>query len=87
MKVLIRNSLTGLYVADRTKIPLPAPGELPWTDTTEKARDFKLIDRAVDCIAVWKLENVQIAFAFDTSTTRGITMVSLEKVAVDVFAR
>ncbi len=54
MRTILRNSSTGLYFA----------GAGSWTADPAAARDFRLIDRALDFIAKWRLRDVRVAFAF-----------------------
>ena len=87
MKVLIRNFRTGLYLADRTKIPPPSPGQLPWTNDPEKAHDFKLIDRVAEWVSLWRLEHVEIGFGFNLRGSTSITVVPLEKAVGVAYAQ
>ena len=54
MKTLLRDVTTGLYFQ----------GPDRWTGNPAEARDFKAIDRAVEFVRQWKLDGVELAFAF-----------------------
>jgi len=54
MRTLLRNTVTGLYFQ----------GPDRWTSDPAQARDFKLIDRALEFIENWRLQNMELAFAF-----------------------
>lgn len=70
MRTLLRNTATGLYFQGPDK----------WTSDPAQARDFKLIDRAIEFIETWSLRDMELAFAF-----RGyhhVTGVPIEKIAL-----
>ena len=70
MRTLLRNTATGLYFQ----------GPDRWTSDPAQARDFKLIDRAIQFIETWSLRDMELAFAF-----RGynqVTGVPIEKIAL-----
>ncbi len=54
MRTLLRNTVTGLYFQ----------GPDQWTSDPAVARDFKMIDRALNFIDTRKLKNMELAFAF-----------------------
>jgi len=54
MRTLLRNTATGLYFQ----------GPDRWTSDPAQARDFKLIDRALDFIDTFRLKDMELAFAF-----------------------
>jgi len=68
MKTLLRNVATGLYFQGPDK----------WTGDAADARDFKAIDRAIDFIRTWKLDGVELAFAF--RGTNQVTFVRVEEI-------
>jgi hypothetical protein len=70
MKTLLRKSSTGLYFQGPDK----------WTTSPAKAHNFKMIDRALEFIAKWQLQDVEIAFAFDD--WEKVTRVPLDKMAL-----
>jgi len=55
MKTLLRKTSTGLYFQ----------GPDQWTNEPAEAHNFKLIDRALEFIERWKLNDMELAFAFD----------------------
>jgi hypothetical protein len=70
MRTLLRNRATGLYFQGPDK----------WTSDPVEARDFKMIDRALQFIEEWRLRDMELAFAF-----RGlnhVTGVPIEKIAL-----
>jgi hypothetical protein len=70
MRTLLRNKATGLYFQ----------GPDQWTSDPSEARDFKMIDRAIEFIETWSLRDMELAFAF-----RGynhVTGVPIEKIAL-----
>jgi len=73
MKTLLRRKPTGLYFQ----------GPDQWTADPSKARDFRMIDRAVQFIRRWGLEDVELAFAFNDYKT--VTSVPLERISVEYF--
>ena len=54
MRTVLRKIRTGLYFQ----------GPDQWTNDPAKAKDFKLIDRAVAFLEKWKLKDVEVAFCF-----------------------
>jgi len=54
MKTLLRKISTGLYFK----------GPDCWTSDPTQAKDFRMIDRALDFIRKWRLKDVEVAFAF-----------------------
>jgi hypothetical protein len=70
MRTLLRHIKTGKYFA----------GPDTWTDSPARAYDFRFVDRALKYVETWKLENVELAFAFDDY--ENVTGVSLEKAAL-----
>ena len=63
MRTLLRNTVTGLYFQ----------GPDQWTTDPGQARDFKLIDRALEFIENWRLQNMELAFAFrDVKKVTGV---------------
>lgn len=69
MKTVLRCVSTGLYFQ----------GPDRWTSDPAAAKDFRMIDRALEFIRQWRLEDVEIAFAFRGQRT--VTRVPIEKVA------
>jgi hypothetical protein len=67
MKTLLRNMATGLYFQ----------GPDQWTGNAAEARDFKAIDRAIEFVRTWKLDGVEVAFAF--RGTNQITFVPVDR--------
>lgn len=70
MKTLLRKVSTGLYFQ----------GPDRWTADPAEAHNFKLIDRALQFIEKWHLQDVEIAFAFRDSAS--VTRVPLERIAL-----
>ena len=70
MRTLLRKGATGLY--------LQGPGR--WTANPAEALDFVMIDRALEFIRTWKLQDVEFAFAFDEFGA--VTGVPLERTAL-----
>jgi hypothetical protein len=54
MRTVLRHSTTGLFFA----------GADCWTDNPAKARDFRLIDRALDFVEKFHLKDVRVVFTF-----------------------
>jgi hypothetical protein len=67
MKTLLRKTSTGFYFQGPDK----------WTSDPSKAMNFKMIDRALDFVRRWKLEDMELAFAFDDF--KHVTRVPMEK--------
>jgi len=70
MRTLLRNTATGLYFQ----------GPDRWTSDPAQARDFKMIDRALDFIDTFRLKDMELAFAFRGA--RHVTAVPPEKIAL-----
>ena len=60
MRTILRQVSSGLYFE----------GPDQWTPDPSRAHNFKMIDRALDFIRRWKLQDVELAFAFDNKVTR-----------------
>ncbi len=70
MRTLLRQVSTGLYFQGPDK----------WTNDPAEAHNFKMIDRALDFIHKFSLNDVEVAFAFkDTSQVQSVP---LEKIAL-----
>jgi len=69
MRTLLRNTVTGLYFQ----------GPDQWTSDPAVARDFKLIDRALKFVETWRLQDMELAFAF--RNVGRVTSVPIEKTA------
>jgi hypothetical protein len=74
MRTLLRNTVTNLYFLCPDK----------WTDDPARAFDFRFIDRALDYVHTWQLEEVELAFAFDD--TAQVTVVSLKQASMQCAA-
>jgi hypothetical protein len=70
MKTLLRRISTGLYFQ----------GPDLWTSDPAKAKDFKMIDRALEFIQKWGLKDVELAFAFRNHNT--VKTVPAEKISL-----
>jgi len=70
MRTLLRHTGTGLFFQGIEK----------WTDNPERAYDFRFIDRALQFVETWELEQVELAFVFDDP--QSVTTVPLEKTAM-----
>jgi hypothetical protein len=70
MKTLLRQVSTGLYFQ----------GPDQWTTNPRKAHNFKMIDRALDFIQRWKIQDVELAFAFEDRSS--VKRVPVEKLAI-----
>jgi hypothetical protein len=70
MRTLLRNRATGLYFQ----------GPDQWTSDPASARDFKMIDRALNFIETWSLKDMELAFAF--RDLKHVTGVPIEKIAL-----
>ena len=66
----MRNTVTGLYFQ----------GPDQWTSDPAVARDFKMIDRALEFVETWSLKDMELAFAFRDAND--VTGVPLEKIAL-----
>ena len=62
MRTLVRKISTGLY--------FQGPGR--WTSNPAEAFDFKMIDRALQFIGQWKMQEVELAFAFKDRQVRRV---------------
>jgi hypothetical protein len=71
MKTLLRKSSNGLFFQGPDK----------WTSDPAQALNFKMIDRALEFVRQWNLQDVELAFAFDDLSK--ITRVPLDKIAVN----
>ena len=71
MRTLLRKVSSGLY--------FQGPGK--WTANPAEAKNFKMIDSALDFIRRWELKDVELAFAF--KGLKKVTRVSTERVEVD----
>ena len=69
MRTLLRKVSTGTYFG----------GPDRWTTDPNSAVDFKMIDRALDFIDRWGLEDVEVAFAFRKG---GVKLVPIERIRV-----
>jgi len=67
MKTLLRRVSTGLYFQGPDK----------WTSDPGQAHNFKMIDRAIDFVDRWSLDDIELAFAFDDP--EDVTAVPLDK--------
>jgi hypothetical protein len=70
MKTLLRKVSTGLYFR----------GPDQWTSNPAEAHNFKMIDRALQFIQRWKLQDVELAFAFED--VGQVKRVPIEKIAM-----
>jgi hypothetical protein len=68
MKTLLRKVSNGLFFQ----------GPDRWTDNAAEGLNFKSIDRALDFIKAYKLQDIELAFAFDDSET--VTRAPVEKI-------
>ncbi|HEV2390876.1 MAG TPA: hypothetical protein VG146_00795 [Verrucomicrobiae bacterium] len=68
MKTLLRQVATGLYYQ----------GPDQWTAKPGEAHNFKLIDRALDFVQRWRLQDMELAFAFDDAEE--VTRVPIDKI-------
>jgi hypothetical protein len=71
MRTLLRKVSNGLYFQ----------GPDRWTRNPAEALDFKMIDRALSFIKKWKLQGVELAFAF--ANVKKVTRVPPEKIEAD----
>jgi hypothetical protein len=67
MRTLLRKVSTGLYFQ----------GPDQWTRKPGEAHNFKMIDHAVQFVQRWKLQDVELAFAFDDE--KKVTRVPIDK--------
>ena len=70
MRTLLRKSTNGLYFQ----------GPDRWTSNPAEAMNFKMIDRALDFVRRWKLQDMEVAFAFDDF--KHVTRVPMEKLSL-----
>jgi len=70
MRTILRRLTDGSYFE----------GPSRWTGNPRRALNFKSIDRALQFIEQWHLEDVEIAFAF--TDRKEVTGVPLERVAL-----
>ena len=70
MRTLLRKVRTGLYFQ----------GPDHWTNNPDAGLNFKSIDRALDFVRTYKMEGVEVAFAFRNSSA--VTTASVEKLAL-----
>ncbi|HLH52013.1 MAG TPA: hypothetical protein VKY92_00130 [Verrucomicrobiae bacterium] len=68
MKTLLRRVSTGQYFQGPDK----------WTDNPAQAHNFKMIDRAIDFVERWHLDDIELAFAFDD--LGDVTAVPIDKI-------
>ena len=68
MRTLLRKVSSGLYFQ----------GPDHWTSNPDAGLNFKSIDRALEFVRNYKLEGVEVAFAFKNSVTTAL----VEKLAV-----
>ncbi len=68
MKTLLRRVSNGLFFQ----------GPDRWTDNAAEGMNFKSIDRALDFIKSYKLQDIELAFAFDDSET--VTRAPVERI-------
>ena len=73
MRTLLRNTATGFYFQ----------GPDQWTSDPTMARDFKMIDRALEFVETWSLQDMELAFAFKGA--HHVTAVPPEKLALHYF--
>ena len=67
MKTLLRRISNGMYFQ----------GPDLWTSDRGKAHNFKMIDRVIDFVDHWQLQDVELAFVFDDCEE--VTTVPLDK--------
>jgi hypothetical protein len=68
MKTLLRKVSNGLFFQ----------GPDRWTDNAAEGLNFRSIDRALDFIKNYNLQDIELAFAFDDSET--VTVSPVEKI-------
>ena len=69
MRTLLKHTRTGLF--------FQGPGR--WTDSPERAYDFRFTERALQYAATWDLSKVELAFEFED--TRSVTTATLLRAA------
>ena len=67
MRTLLRKISSGLFFQ----------GPDQWTSNPAEARNFKTIDRAIEFVQTWNLEEMELAFAFNDFSP--VTRVPIEK--------
>ncbi len=72
MRTLLRKMSNGLYFQ----------GPDRWTSDPGQAFNFKSIDRALSFIQTWRLQEVELAFAFNDRDRREVRRVPPERVAL-----
>lgn len=72
MRTLLRNTATGLFFQGPDK----------WTSDPAQALDFKMIDRALNFVETWSLQDMELAFAFRDEHNQHVTAVPLEKITL-----
>ena len=70
MRTLLRKISNRLYFQ----------GPDQWTSNPRDGLNFKSIDRALDFVETWDLQDVELAFGFNGAST--VTQVPLEKIAL-----
>ena len=70
MRTLLRQVSSGLFFQ----------GPDHWTNNPDAGLNFKSIDRALEFVRTYKLEGVEVAFAFRNSNA--VTTASVEKLAL-----
>jgi hypothetical protein len=70
MKTILRRVSSGLY--------FQGPGQ--WTSDPAEAHNFKMIDRAIQFVEKWKLNDVELAFTFED--VGKVTRVPFDKLAL-----
>ena len=70
MRTLLRKVANGLYFQ----------GPDHWTNNPDAGLNFQSIDRALEFVRTYKLEGIEVAFAFRNSS--GVTTASVEKLEV-----
>ena len=70
MRTLLRKTSSGLF--------FQGPGK--WTQDPAAAFNFRSIDRALGFIKTWKLQEIELAFAFAESSS--VKRVPMEKIAL-----
>ncbi len=70
MRTLLRHTVTNLYFQGPDK----------WTESPERAFDFRFVDRAVRYIETWGPKEVEVAFV--ASDPQRVTAMPLEKAAL-----
>jgi len=71
MRTLLRKTSTGLF--------FQGPGR--WTDDPSAAFNFRSIDRALNFVRTWNLQEMELAFGFQGQPA--VRRVPMEKLALD----